>query len=232
MEVRRGYVCHLIDFYSLLSMDHVHSLSEAMTLWTHSFSGRGVKAVLGLVAQLISGHRLDPSTQRDKTRVQVAIRSYIRSIEAKMRGQFKDTGQDRTRCRRARVALRSFDDISLRAFRKQFGDTDACRRGCAIDSFLTGTYPVEVETFIRQAEGMTGRESLGFRKVAGELKRLSEKGAQVCTCASCSKIGDAVIALDAPRHMDLAHTDHSFDHLCPPIGQPHTKLPPESAANP
>ena len=41
------------------------------------------------------------------------------------------------------------------------------------------------------------------------------------------EIGDAIIALDAPRDMQLEHTDHSFDHLCPPIGQPHRKHPSE-----
>ncbi|MEQ8957151.1 MAG: hypothetical protein RLP02_04380 [Coleofasciculus sp. C2-GNP5-27] len=42
------------------------------------------------------------------------------------------------------------------------------------------------------------------------------------------KIGDAVIALNAPRQMQLEHTDNSFDYLCPPIEQPHNKHPSEN----
>lgn len=226
MEMRRGYICHLIDFYSL---------GEAITLWTNRFSAREVKAVLALVAQLLEGHKLDPSGLHDKKVAQVAIRAYIRAIEAKFRNRFKNTGIDRTRCGRARVPLRSFDDGSLRSFRQRFGDTASRRRECTIDVFLSTTYASEVDGYVANAEMSVeggGRQSGGFTKIVAALARLKkERSPRECTCASCAKIGDAVIALDTPRDMVLAHTDHSFDYLCPPIAQPHVKQPPESSTS-
>jgi len=41
-------------------------------------------------------------------------------------------------------------------------------------------------------------------------------------------IGDAITFLNAPRQMQLEHTDNSFDYLCPPIQQPHHKHPSEN----
>ena len=50
-------------------------------------------------------------------------------------------------------------------------------------------------------------------------------GERACDCKRCEKIGDAIIALDAPRDLRLEHTDSSFDYLCPSIKQPHYKHP-------
>jgi len=41
----------------------------------------------------------------------------------------------------------------------------------------------------------------------------------------CEAIGDAVIALEAPKDMQLEHVDKPFDYLCPPINQPHRRHP-------
>jgi ADP-heptose:LPS heptosyltransferase len=55
------------------------------------------------------------------------------------------------------------------------------------------------------------------------LKEILAVGEKACDCKRCEKIGDAVIALNAPRNLRLEHTDSSFDYLCPSIKQPHCK---------
>lgn len=68
----------------------------------------------------------------------------------------------------------------------------------------------------------------GFINIVTNLKEILKTGATACDCKRCEKIGDAVIALDAPRSMQLEYTDNSFDYLCPTINQPHYKHPSEN----
>jgi hypothetical protein len=68
----------------------------------------------------------------------------------------------------------------------------------------------------------TGTES--FRAFEPRLSRLLEGREKNSTCDHCGAIGDAVIALQAPREMRLDHTDSSFNCLGQVTGQAHQKL--------
>jgi hypothetical protein len=59
--------------------------------------------------------------------------------------------------------------------------------------------------------------TIRFRAIAEALQTILEQGATACACRCCERIGDVVIALDAPRHLQLEHTAQAFDSLCPPI---------------
>ncbi len=43
----------------------------------------------------------------------------------------------------------------------------------------------------------------GFLDVVAQLLEILEKGLSACSCVRCMRIGDAAIALDAPREMRL-----------------------------
>jgi hypothetical protein len=88
----------------------------------------------------------------------------------------------------------------------------------------------EVDEYTKIAADLASNQhTRGFKGVVDKLSKASEKGGKGFTCSICAGIGDAVIALDAPRNMRLEHTDNSFDYLCPPINQPHQKHPSESS---
>ena len=78
------------------------------------------------------------------------------------------------------------------------------------------------------ADLLKNSQTCGFIRIAESLKDILEKGAIACSCKRCEQIGDVVIALDAPRHMQLEHTDQAFNYLCPPIQQLHRKHPSET----
>jgi hypothetical protein len=87
----------------------------------------------------------------------------------------------------------------------------------------------EISRLVEQASQLPkNTNTRGFINIANNLKEILATGATACDCKRCEKIGDAVIALDAPRNMRLEHTDNSFDYLCPPINQPHYKHPSEN----
>jgi len=110
----------------------------------------------------------------------------------------------------------------FKLFVEAFNDVETCRARCRIDHFLLNRYRAEVKAYIGQATQLPNHTNTrGFIAIAENLREILEKGGAACSCRQCERIGDAVIALDAPRNMQLEHTDHSFNHLCPPIDQPH-----------
>jgi hypothetical protein len=112
----------------------------------------------------------------------------------------------------------------LQDFNDAFADTKACRSQCKIEDLPLTKYRQEVDGYIKSAGSMPKRKDTdGFIRIAEKLSDILAKGGQSCSCRVCGAIGDAVIALDAPREMSLEHVDQSFDHLCPPINQPHRK---------
>ncbi|WP_017654888.1 hypothetical protein [Fortiea contorta] len=117
----------------------------------------------------------------------------------------------------------------LKQFADEFGDVETCRSKCQIDQFLLVQYRSEIEQLVEQADQLPKNSNTrGFINIAKNLKEILTSCAAACNCKRCEKIGDVVIALNAPRNMQLEHTDNSFDYLCPPINQPHYKHPSET----
>ncbi len=115
-------------------------------------------------------------------------------------------------------------------FLREFNDGARCRSKCAIATFFLARYHEQVKDFLKYADKLSKPEKTdnkGFSRIAGRFKETQDE--KDFSCYLCEAIGDAVIALETPRNMRLEHTDHSFDHLCPIINQPHYKHPSEIA---
>lgn len=225
MEFRRSFVCSLIGFYFYLELPTIQTVGDACQLWSQKYSKADLKAVLTLVGKLLDAHELGHEDPDDLHTARLALGRYIKRVDAKIRGKFKDASKDTTHCGRAAVPLSvSITSLSedLRTFEDAFGDTATCRQRCRIDDVLLSRYRTEVEKCAAAASTLPKNSAnRGFIGIAEHLKEVLEKGADGCTCKHCAKIGDAVIALDAPRSMQLEHTDAAFNHLCPLVDQPH-----------
>src|SRR5262249_45748742 len=139
--------------------------------------------------------------------------------------EFKDTGQDGTKCARAALIPRfapGDDGKSLEEWLTAFNNTGECRRKCTIDEFLLARRRGDWT----KVAGLANEETAS---ISAEAKRVLERGADACTCTSCGKYGDAVVALLPPPGMQLEHTDGSFNVLCPALGVPHRQLQSQAA---
>jgi hypothetical protein len=233
MEFRRSYLRNLINFYFVLDLPTIPTYGDALTFWSNRFKTSEQKAVMQLAGQLANAHRIDQTRARDKPAALRALADYIKRVDVKLRRAFSNPGKDSARCARAAVPLQVTSDApseGLRHFLEAFDDVKTCRSKCRIDDFLLRRYRDSVNGYVTASKTLPPhKDNDGFLGVAGNLEDVLKKGATACTCARCEKIGDAVIALDAPRDMRLEHTDHSFDHLCRSIKQPHYKHPSEAA---
>lgn len=169
---------------------------------------------------------------RIKKKLYLSDSIYIKRFELILRKKFKNTNIDSTACTRDKVPLNidlKNPASGLKQFADEFGDVKTCRNKCKIDQFLLTQYRTEIEQLVEIASQLPkNTNTRGFINIANNLKEILTTGATACDCKRCEKLGDAVIALDAPRRMQLEHTDNSFDYLCPPINQPHYKHPSEN----
>ena len=230
MEFIRSHISSVIQFGLLLGLPSIPTVEDALKVWADKF-GRDPKVGLYVASEILAGYGTDINDARDKRQAIRVIGSYIQRLEMKLRRSFTDPGRDTTHCARAEVefptvgrdVLRSLEDFSSR-----FNDVAFCRSKCKIHESLFNRHKSEADMLVKEGDRLQVSESkrkTGFPKIASDLKDALSKGEGKFTCATCGKIGDAIIALDADRTMRLEHVDASFDQLCPPLGQPHFRHP-------
>ena len=222
----------LINFFDVLDMEAIECINDATTLWSDRFKTSELKAVLQIVTQLFDTQKLSGANPKDKGKALIALGHLIKRYEIGIDG-FTDVGGDTTHCARAGVPL-NIDLKNLRTdiseFYDRFNDTKTCRDNCVVDRFLLVRHKARLDQYVALSKGLTfGKQNDGFKKIVENLEEILAKGANACTCKRCEKIGDAIIALDTPRNLRLEHTDNSFNHLCPPLTQPHYQHPSQPA---
>jgi hypothetical protein len=97
------------------------------------------------------------------------------------------------------------------------------------DAFLTPVQDCEVNQFL-QLDKARGRAAslladVGVRKlpVAEKLAEFRNSGKWI-TCKECSRIGDAIIALEQPSSWCLIHVDGSFNELSRCLDHDHKEI--------
>lgn len=226
MELRRAHLLPLIDFYFTLDLPAMKTASEAMDLWAERFQIRSLKALLRFLAELFATHRIEIDSFAHKETALRVLGITIKRIWGRIRRAFKVIRGNPTRCGRLSVKLdaplpklRS----GLKAFADEFTNEGACRSRCKVDEYLLDECRVQTREYVRMAATMKKSHNPKFHAIAEVLRLLHERSRDACTCKRCTSVGDAVIALQAPRDMCLEHVDRSFDKLCPPLGQPHRR---------
>lgn len=233
MELVRALLIPLIDFYFVLALYSNKTVDDALALWSQNFAKRRLKIVLLIVPGLMAAQQIDINREDNKESALQVLGLLIKRYWGKMRTVFVNTSEDATRCGRATVKLLAKPNdfaIGFRSFLESFDDVKACRNACRIDHFVLERKKDEVTALLNSAEDIkkTTRNK-PILDILEALKKIRETSGEVCTCRHCSKIGDAVVALQVPRGMRLEHTDKAFDHISPVLGQAH-KLHPSMIA--
>ncbi|BAZ08831.1 hypothetical protein NIES4071_06370 [Calothrix sp. NIES-4071] len=231
MEIKRSYLVNIISFYFVLNLDGINTIGDAFALWSNKFKGSELKAILQVIPQLFNDRQLNFSNPKDKEKATSLLALYIKRFNLVIKTKFKNVN-DLTSCARALVQMDvdyNNPEPGLKKFLLEFQDTKTCRSQCQIDQFILIHYREEVEQLIKVASQLPrNTNTRGFLNIASNLKEILAMGEKACDCKRCEKIGDAVIALNAPHNLRLEHTDSSFDYMCPTIEQPHYKHPSET----
>jgi hypothetical protein len=230
MEMNRSYLRNVIEFYFTLCLPTIETFSDALTFWSNRYQSSKHKAVQQLVSQVFRQQFTDLSIQ-NKDEALIILELMILEFDDVLKTQFVNLKEDSTECARGKISLS--EDASdfmemLERFVGDFDDVDTCRSQCRVDQFLLKDYRSVIELYLFNANQLPKNSyTRGFLKIAESLGDILSSGSDACSCKSCERIGDVLIALDAPRNLRLEHTDYAFDYLCPPIQQPNYRHPSE-----
>ena len=232
MEFRRSFIRTAIDFYDLLSWDTIETIGDALSYWSEKFRTRDHKAIIQFIAGIVDTQSVSLTEPLDLKKFRKAVGLRILNYDGLWRRTFTNIGHDSTHCARAVPTLEESagdTEETFSRFIESFDNTTECRANCDIDNFFLQRFRPHVEEYIALAATIKrNHDTKGFRDIAENLKKIIDQGPNACSCKMCEKVGDAVIALDAPREMRLEHTDRSHNLLCEIIEQPHFKHPSHS----
>ena len=233
MEFRRSFICTVIDAYFIFKLTQIDDFGDLITFAANKYPSSQLKAFLQLAGQCFKIRKVVLTPAREKEKALYYFAELILRIQSKFHRSFVNTGRETTKCARASI---KFDvklkdvEAGFRKFQDEFSDTKGCRKKCSIDTFFIKRHKKSVEGYIQRASKIdAAKENDGFKKVADTLSEILKSGGKICSCKVCGSVGDAIITLNADREMILHHTDQSFDHLCPPVSQPHQKHASETA---
>ena len=233
MEFVRAFVITLVEYYFVLAMPHIKHVEDANIFWSNKFQSRKLSGVLMLVQPLFGSRPIDFSSTEDKPRALRFLADYIRRLVAKVHTLYADTGADSTRCARP-TKLTHYDptdtDGSLSEFWNAFKDSSSARANCSIDHCLLQTHKSEVQLLLRDDPPRMDSDRKGYDKLINSLAELVKTPGKL-SCASCARIGDAVISLLCPPNMRLEHTDFSFDYSMALLKKKHFRHPSEISLN-
>jgi len=223
-----GYV--RMEYYRFL-VTAIHLYHEAGETFHKSFSnainfmseqfGREPKRVLIVVSKFLETNRFNLGDPGEKEICRQKLQDLIFELALIFEEVHTDTGHDPTRCKRVPAPLRlsgsGVRDRALLDFERNYNDVKACRATCSIAGFFTsGKYGSQL-TRLQAASAAQGAAP-EFQSQAQWLSQHQGKPEGI-TCNTCSKVGDAIIAVSVPRRWTLHSLDRRHQFICQAIGK-------------
>ena len=205
MEFYRRVIIECIEVYFESADSRYTTLGDVFSAYAERF-GRQAKIATNVMANMkADGYSL--SEPKDKEVLRQKLQDFIFSLALQFREAFIDMGKDPSQCSRVPRPIRlpkepSDRDAVLRAAALTFAQKEECRRRCTVHHlFQSQPYTGKLEAI----SGTTANDA-SLEKIRKATKTARENPSRI-TCASCSKMGDAIIAIS----LDPAWRLHSMD---------------------
>jgi hypothetical protein len=202
MEFIRRWICDTIRM--ALTIEQCSDVAEALCIIEQDFSPRSVKGALAVLQRCLRENGVLDSTHAAAEEVARLAVNWLKRFDRVFAARINNV------CN-CRIGAKSLEEVD---FNHLLTDLHAFR-----EAFLTPVTDCEVNGFLqlhdsgsRAAPLLTDPAALDT-SAGKNLKALQEKQKWV-TCKECSKIGDAVIALEQPASWSLVHVDGAFNELC------------------
>lgn len=224
MEFKNGFLRAAIAFYLDLKSPYHLTFEDALLVWANKVNGRDVKVVLELSMRVLAALGIKGDQPEEKPRAIEALGDFIYQVAAQFEANFIDCGENPSQCHRGAIELKfktgGSVDEALSRFLSEFKNDAACRGACQVETHLSGPGEAAMKSFSIVAATKAKTDSVNkLGKNADAL--LKDK---IATCKSCARVGDLIIGLEAPAHMEIVTLDHSFDVIAPICGKAHRKL--------
>jgi len=219
MEFYRATLILWIDLYFESGEAFHPTFGQALLYFADKF-GRGPKAVLNAIGNIISDSGFDLGDPSEKEVCRQKLQDMIFSIALAFEQALRDDGCDPTRCTRVKEPLRfRFRDMrekSLQDVVLQFHDVTECRRECNIESIFRGKPSGALTPRISKLKDLDAARASDLR--TGEAVIEADLDPTAITCSLCEKMGDAVIACALQPNWRLHSLDFAHEKICARLG--------------
>ncbi len=208
MEFYRAVVAYSIDLYFEAEHESHSCFADACSLFLESFSSRDLKALTTLLLKMLEEQDFDIHAPQKKDvcrrRLKYLIFSLIHDIETR----YRDSGTNRAACSKLleipRLTDKGNKDEILLKFRERLKANQT--PNCRASKFFADT---KNRSYFLCVQGKSS-QSPAAKKVADELSARMV-APQRTTCTACSKLGDVIIAADAPPNSTIHALDRLFE---------------------
>jgi len=224
MEYLRGVVLNLIELYFL--MKGSDSVADALSDWSQKvWQERKLKVVLMTIPHWLCDQQ-DPHAKHKSLR---RLGDLILRLVDEFDERFRRRTKDHLQCRlgRLRFPPRSFDEDLLLTFYDRFKsirDNPRCglcrfrdRRKRSLAARRIDLWSPERRNEFQQYPG--------YVKQAERLEKAAETSQTIPKCSWCERLGDSIIALQAPPKAILVTADRAFVAFGQILGQKVRLLP-------
>ncbi len=205
MEYKRSVVKTLIDFYFVAKEEKTPS--DALHYFQEGFKIRQNKVVLGAIATLLEDSEIANDKQKFLIKLEILIMGSFQ--------YFYDTInkfiENKTSCPLGKISIHG-GMLSEEGYRKFLEEID-CVGKCSLEHFLRDKKSL-LKRIIKEGDKDPHDKNKGFQETLlliksaiGTLDMLKAKN-------NCMKIGDIIIALEMPKHLQMLTFDRSFESSC------------------
>lgn len=210
MEFKRLVVKTLIDFYYVAKEED--TASAALQVWNQTFEARGLKIVVGAIAQLIAEGGLENDKDKFLVKLTMLIEAALVSFDTILPNFVKN----QTKCPLAKA--------NLNRGHEGFYEEIECTANCSVDSLWRGSRK-KLQDFVSASEVEPHSKNDGFTRNIETVKAAVTNPDYPKTKSRCKKVGDFLIALEMPNTMRMLTSDRAFESICAVLGKQFTVLP-------
>jgi hypothetical protein len=238
MEYLRGVVLNLIELYFLIKESD--SVSDALIDWSQKVAQeRKLKIVLMTMPQWVS----DQEDWKDKAKSMRRLGDLVVRLVSDFDDAFKGRAKDRLECRLGKVRFprRAFSEDVLLRFYERFKAIQASTPDCKLCEFKN-TQQTELSRQQIDLHGPAQRtkyaKHTGYVQQAERVEEILQKQHPSPKCRFCERVGDTIIALQAPKKAILVTADRAYVafsdilnreiRLLPSLAQLKQQLPPST----
>lgn len=217
-EFKRRVVSTLINLYYVIQEEE--SLADALSYYAQvSFRIREIKIVLSAVSLLLSQDDLKNDKQKSLATIEMLIIASLQNFHDSIKGFV----ENQVKCPLAKADI-DIVDGSFEKFLEQIKCNKTNRANCTVAQFWSKNRRL-LRLLTQENLAELHQKNKGFSDMLPLLHEVLTDCQIGQSIRNCSKLSDAIIAIETPKKYTMLTFDKSFESLCPLIGKSVKRLP-------
>ena len=216
MEYKRSVVKTLIDLYFVAKEEKTPS--DALHYFQESFKVRQIKVILSAIATLLE----DSEIANNKQKFLIKLETFIFGCFQFVYELIDKFIENKIGCPLGKISIQQ-GIVMEEAYRQFVKETD-CAKVCSLEKFLKNKKG-ELKRLIEEGNKTPHDRNKGFQEALSLIESAAGAFDALKTKTNCMKVGDIIIAVEMPKHLQMLTFDRSFESSCKILGKAVVVLP-------